>query len=751
MPGELFMKTSISAGCAGGSSFTATLPAIALAAALLTFSWPAFAQETERVKFSCSPQTAAQSVSVAGTFNEWNKDAAPMKETAAGVWETELDIPAGSHQYKFVINGSVWMADPANPESADDGQGGHNSVINAGSRVYERLKKIAPGDGAIEADALMHKPTEPAYIDFTETNSVRLTLRSFKNDLSGAYVLNARDGRARFHLAPMKKAACDGIYDYYRAYLDNCDSRSVYLFKAVSGSKSLFFGLKGAFEPARGEPLASNAFGVPDYLFMNVNRLYWWPDAVFYQIFPDRFRDADRSLNQKFVQKWGSEPAFDNFTGGDLAGITEKLGHIKELGANAIYLNPIFKSFSNHKYDTVDYFQIDPTLGTMADFKNFTAGAKALGMKVILDGVFNHTSTDFFAFADAREKGPKSKYAGWYNFKGFPVDMQKPNYDCWWNIGSMPKLNIKNPEVYSYLLGVPAHWMKAGEIDGFRLDVPEQLPHSFWKDFRRAVKSVKKDAFIVGEIWSDGSKWLAGDQFDSVMNYRLRNWLISFFVNGEIGADQLDAKLAGDKIKLPDAAFYSMFNLLGSHDTPRIASVCAGRPDALKNMIMFVMAYPGTPCIYYGDEIGLEGGKDPQNRRCMEWDESKWDRGLFEFYKKAIALRNENAELRRGGLYTYSAESGSGLYSFVRTLENSAVVAIFSNSRGGGKLHIDAGRVFAMTAAESGARAKVAGVRELAGSRAKRRGAADDGGFDVEIAPGGFALYRISFERTETR
>ncbi|HBC76380.1 MAG: hypothetical protein A2008_02930 [Candidatus Wallbacteria bacterium GWC2_49_35] len=723
-----------------------------LTASLLVFR-PAQAQETERVKFSYTPNTAATSINVAGTFNEWNKDAAPMTETAGGVWEAELDIPAGSHHYKFVINGGVWVADPSNPETMDDGQGGKNSVIHAGRKIYERLGKIAPKDSAVETDGLMHKPTEVKFIDFTAQDRVRLVLRSFKNDLSAAYILKAKNKKARFELAGMKKFACDGIYDYYRTYIENCDSHAVYLFKADSGAKSVYFGFKGAFEPGRGESLASNAFGVPDYVFMSVNKAGWLPDAVFYQIFPDRFRDADASINQKFVQAWGSEPKFDNFTGGDLKGAAEKLDHLKELGANAIYLNPIFKSFSNHKYDTVDYFQIDPTLGGPGEFDTLVKKAHGGGMKIILDGVFNHTSTDFFAFADVREKGAKSEYADWYNFKSFPVDMRKPNYDCWWNIGSMPKLNIKNQKVYDYLLTVPAHWLKTSAVDGFRLDVPEQLPHSFWKDFRRTVKSVNKDACIIGEIWADGSKWLAGDQFDSVMNYKLRNDLIAFFVKKEISADQLDVKLAADKINLPDSAFFSMFNLLGSHDTPRILTVCGGDMAALKNMIMFIMTYPGAPCVYYGDEIGLDGGKDPDNRRCMIWDESKWNKSLLDFYKKAIAARNENIELRRGELFTYSADAKTGIYSFVRVYGNSSVLAAFNNSKKDGSIRADLKKISGYMDAESGAaeRLKTAIVTDIISGASKKYDAAVTDGFGIGVAAGGFAVYKVSFVSVENK
>ncbi len=713
--------------------------------------------DVETVKFCYTPNAAAKSVCVAGSFNGWSAFAAPMKETSGGAWEAHIDLPAGSHQYKFVINGNVWVCDPANPEVIDDGQGGKNSVIHAGRMIFKRLSGISGKDDSIEADGLIHKQNAAGYLDFTADDRVRLVLRSFKNDLSAAYILKAKNRRSRFELSPMKKFACDGIYDYYRAYFENCDSRSVYLFQLNSGCRRAYYGFKGLFEPGKDGFLAANSFAVPDCFFLNVNKIFWWPDAIFYQIFPDRFYDGDSSLNQDYVEKWGSAPKLDNFNGGDLKGITGKISYLKNLGISAVYLNPIFKSFSNHKYDTVDYYQIDSSLGGIDAFTQLARKLRANGIRLILDGVFNHTSTDFFAFADARKNGAKSRYADWYNFKSFPVDMQNPDYDCWWNIGSMPRLNIKNPSVYEYLLNAARHWMETGLIDGYRLDVPEQLPHSFWKDFRKMVKSIDCQAYIVGEIWEDGSKWLAGDQFDAVMNYKLRNALISFFVKKEITSAEFDIKLAFDKISLPDSAFYSMFNLLGSHDTPRILTVCNGSAAVLKQLVLFIMTYPGTPCVYYGDEIGLCGGKDPDNRGCMKWDETQWNMDIYNFYKKAIAIRNENIELRRGEVFTYplseEALKNDGLYSFVRVYKNSAVAVVFNN--GGGRRDVKFLFKTIYNFIEGG-RAGYAGYKKILVSNLINGVVTEYSpcfadGFDAAVEKEGFAVYKISFVNDENK
>ncbi|HNY11397.1 MAG TPA: alpha amylase N-terminal ig-like domain-containing protein, partial [Candidatus Wallbacteria bacterium] len=308
---------------------------------IITAMSPAFAQEKVSVKFSYSPNASAKSVSVAGSFNDWNKTASPMKEAAGGVWETEIPVAAGAHQYKFVINGEVWVADPANRETCDDGQGGKNSVLNAGEDLYKKLSSMSPNDDTIEAEGISHRQAEVRYLDFIDEKTVRIMLRSFKNDLSAPSIAVSKKSSKSYSLAVMVKYASDGIYDYYKTYINDADSTTVYLFFVNSGKEGKHYGYKGIFEPEESNKMSDNAFKIPDSLFKTVNKPYWWPDAIFYQIFPDRFCDGDAELNQKFVMPWGSKPVNDNFMGGDLAGIKQKLSYIKDLGANAIYLNPI--------------------------------------------------------------------------------------------------------------------------------------------------------------------------------------------------------------------------------------------------------------------------------------------------------------------------------------------------------------------------------------------------------------------------
>ena len=378
----------------------------------------------------------------------------------------------------------------------------------------------------------------------------------------------------------------------------------------------------------------------------------WVKDAVFYQIFPDRFcRSAKYKAVGKFVD-WETLPTRENMFGGNLAGITDNLNYIASLGVNAIYLCPIFKSNSNHRYHTVDYFEIDPVLGTLKDFDNLVQKAHKVGLRVILDGVFNHCSRGFFQFNSLMELGQNSPYVDWFHVHSWPIHAYsgKPNYDCWWGYPALPKFNTDNPDVRSYLFSVGEYWMKRG-IDGWRLDVPNEIDDdSFWQEFRRRIKAINPEAYIVGEIWDEPSRWLQGDQFDGVMNYMLRKAVLAYlFDEKPISAAEFAKRLQN---AFPADRFGVQMNLLGSHDTIRLASLPCSNLQRVKTALALLFFLPGAPCVYYGEEIGMEGGKDPDNRRTFPWDklaEGK-RKPIFKFLKELIKLRNEKKVLREGSL-----------------------------------------------------------------------------------------------------
>jgi len=409
----------------------------------------------------------------------------------------------------------------------------------------------------------------------------------------------------------------------------------------------------------------------------------WVKHSVFYQIFPDRFANGDPSNDPANVQPWGTPPTPYNFMGGDLQGILQKLDYLQDLGITAIYLNPIFQATSNHRYNTYDYLRIDPKLGTMEDFQNLVGEMHRRGMRLILDGVFNHCGRGFYAFHDVVENGAHSPYVGWFHIKKFPIfpydGLKKANYESWWGIRSLPKFNTDNPQVRQFLLSVARYWIEQG-ADGWRLDVPNEIDDdTFWREFRQVVKSANPDAYIVGEIWKDARRWLQGDQFDAVMNYPLRDLCVEFFAKGTMDASTFATKLSRLFRRYPSEATYALLNLLGSHDTARWLTVCGN--DVRRAMLGYTLLFtlPGAPCIYYGDEIGMTGEADPHCRACFEWDERKWNHRLHQHVRDLIALRQSSTAWRTGTLEILTAENS--LFAYARWDASDAFVVIINNSR----------------------------------------------------------------------
>ncbi|MBI5476969.1 MAG: glycoside hydrolase family 13 protein [Ignavibacteriales bacterium] len=407
----------------------------------------------------------------------------------------------------------------------------------------------------------------------------------------------------------------------------------------------------------------------------------WAKDAIYYQIFPERFANGDSTNDPPNTEKWGGVPQFNNYFGGDIKGIIDHLDYLKDLGINALYLNPIFESNTNHKYHTIDYFKIDPHFGTEKDFKLLLDKCHSLNIKVIIDGVFNHTGTEFFAFRDIVKNEKKSKYFDWYNVHSFPVQLPpaKPNYEAWWGNGELPKLMADNPEVRKYLFDATRYWMKLG-LDGWRLDVPNEMSHDFWIEWRKIVKEENPDALIIGEIWDDASPWLKGDQFDAVMNYRFRGACVGFIALENRNAVQFDSILTAVRNEYPEEVGYALQNLIGSHDTERFLTLCDGNIDKEKLAVLMQMTYVGAPMIYYGDEIGMIGGKDPDCRKTMIWDSTSWNRELLNWYSKMVDLRNRYPVLRRGSVKTLLSDKDKKLYAFIREYEKSKVVVILNMS-----------------------------------------------------------------------
>ena len=408
----------------------------------------------------------------------------------------------------------------------------------------------------------------------------------------------------------------------------------------------------------------------------------WASNAIFYQIFPDRFANGIKSNDPDDVQPWDSEPNGQDRIGGDLAGVRKHFDYLTDLGINAIYFNPLFTSESNHGYDTTDYDTIDPRFGTAEQFQRLVKEAHERDWHIILDGVFPHTSTAFAAFQDVVQKGEPSKFKDWYHIKSFPVKVEdgQDTYEAWGGYYGMPLLNFDNPDVRKFLLDVGAKWIKEAGIDGWRLDSAERPPHDFWQAFRKVVKAANPDAYLVGEIWDNAHEWMQGDEFDAVMNYKWRGAVYTFFAQNEMTPTDFDDTLGTIRRSYTPQATNMMFNMLSSHDVDRLVTRCGGDPLKIGQCVLMQMAYPGTPCIYYGDEIGMEGNADPNNRCGMNWNRNEWNTGLRDFYKRLIRLRHEKEALRCGDYQTVLLHDEKGLFGFLRKSGRQRVLALFNTS-----------------------------------------------------------------------
>ncbi|GGM05583.1 glycoside hydrolase family 13 protein [Deinococcus aerophilus] len=431
----------------------------------------------------------------------------------------------------------------------------------------------------------------------------------------------------------------------------------------------------------------------------------WVKDAVFYQIFPDRFARSGRVTGLN-LQRWGDEPEYNRYMGGDLWGVIERLDHIQGLGVNAIYFCPVFQSASNHRYHTHDYFQVDPMLGGNEALRALIDEAHRRGMRVVLDGVFNHCSRGFFQFNDLLEQGEASAYREWFHPEGWPLnpydESQPARYAAWWGNRALPKFNTDHPAVRDFLWEVAEYWVRFG-IDGWRLDVPNEIDDdSFWQEFRRRVKAINPEAYIVGEIWGDAHRWLAGDQFDAVMNYHFTRPCLAFFgartldhpMNERSGTgrvDPVDAPAFAARMSEVAHLYHpeivqAQLNLLDSHDTARFLTAVGGDVTAYRLATVFQMTYPGAPCIYYGDEIGLPGGPDPDCRRAFPWDAGEWDHGTLTLTRTLIAARHSSPALRRGEFTVLYAVGEALVYA--RHTGDSRAYVLINGARSAARLPV---------------------------------------------------------------
>ncbi|WP_419057018.1 glycoside hydrolase family 13 protein [Evtepia gabavorous] len=550
-------------------------------------------------------------------------------------------------------------------------------------------------------EAVLHNPVSN-YAFPLSYEKFKVRLRAGKGDLDRVTLVigNKYLWRTRKEF-PMEVEGSDQLFDYYSYVYQVDDPRVAYYFLLEKGDEQWLYGDSGFAKPDQVnlEEDESSAFVNFQFPFINPIDIHkkpsWVNSAVFYQIFPERFCNGNPKLSPENVAPWGTKPDRQVFMGGDLPGITQKLPYLEDLGVNALYLTPIFEATSNHKYDTVDYTRIDPHFGDETDLVELINQAHKRGIRVILDGVFNHCGGGFRQFQDVAEHGEDSPFRDWFYIREFPVSFDPLNFDSFGDTpyvprhpslkalpeeqlrtACMPKWNTENPQVKEYLLGAVAKWTRMG-IDGWRLDVATEVDSHFWREFRETVRGINPDALIIGEFWRNSEAWLRGDQYDGVMNYGVQRAAVEYFAKSAITPLRFQEILTENLMRYSDAANDSMLNLLDSHDTARFLTVSGGDTARLRNAAAFLFTFVGMPCTYYGTEIGMTGENDPDCRKAFDWDPAHWDVELRDYYKKLMSLRKTRKALQEGSVKLCSQGE---VFVMERRLEGELLVTAINNT-----------------------------------------------------------------------
>jgi len=709
-----------------------------------------------RCTFRFRPQVRAERVVLAGSFNSWDRLSHPMTgPDENGEWSTQIDLSTGVYQYKFLVDDERWISDPRNLGRVPDGFGNFNSFVHLGRLARMEKSEAQLGDGKVAALGLEHRPPLPLYVQPLDMERVSIRYRTFAHDVKQVR-LAIKDGET----IAMPLVSKGPLFSYFAADIAVPERNTARPSKVRS--------IDYTFVLNDGAELVSDPYTY-HYSFTE-SGLFATPDwakhAIWYQIMLDRFRNGDPGNDAKQVRAWTSEwftPSawekdkgrefyeyvFDRSYGGDLDGLAEQLPYLKALGINALYLNPIFKSPSNHKYDVQSYIHVDDGFGTRGDYEavaekedlldpstwqwtatdqrflEFVKQAHEMGFRVILDGVFNHVGSSHPAFLDVLANGKQSRYADWFDITSWdPV-----TYKGWAGFEHMPVLRknprgFASPAVKDHIFSITRRWMDPNGdgdpndgIDGWRLDVPNDIPRPFWRAWRTLVKKLNPDALITGEIWHRADQWLDGKHFDAVMNYQFAkvaaHWV--FDREGKILASEAASRLAELRLAYPEAATYTLQNLVDSHDTDRLASMAQNpnreydrqnrvqdnnpqydnsKPAAAayakaRLVLLFQMTYIGAPMIYYGDEAGMWGADDPTNRKPMLWkDLEPYDSpegnvvmaDQLAFYKQTIALRNEHPALRVGSIQTLLTDDAADVWAFVRSDDSEHMLVVLNAS-----------------------------------------------------------------------
>ncbi len=687
-------------------------------------------------QFSLAGHAEAGGATLAGDFNGWNPSSTPMTLNGDR-WQVTVPLEPGIRRYKFVVDGA-WMVDPRNPDREHDGHGGNNAVLRLGPAANIDPTRARLGDERIEGAAVNHDPSQ--WSDSSGPSDWRtIRMRTLSGDVEAVSLSQPWAGST-----PTRPVLDDGRFQWWEVTVPVPDRDDRYTFMIHDGAATQRSPRVHRFSET------SMHLETPD----------WARDAIWYQIMVDRFRNGDPSTDPQPGRSWTSDwyaPAlsegmdgqgfydwyvFSRLYGGDLAGLRDKLEYLKDLGVNALYLNPIFQSESHHKYNATSFVHIDEHYGggleyaaaeasehpadsstwtwTRSDlaFLAFLREAKALGFRVIIDGVFNHVGTRHPAFQDVKTHGKASEFADWFAVKSWkPFD-----YEGWAGFGELPVFakddehGIASESARRHIMEITRRWMDpdgdgdpSDGIDGWRLDVPNEVPLPFWIEWRKLVKSINPDALIVGEIWDRAEHWLDGRSFDAVMNYPFAEISLDWITGNErkISATEAERQFARLRLAYPDSATYVLQNLLDSHDTDRLVSKVynpdrpydaqnreqevedykADKPPAwayqkAKLAALLQMTYVGAPMVYYGDEAGMWGSDDPNNRKPMLWEDlqpyddpdMQFMPDHLDFYRQVIGLRRSHPALRRGSIETILIDDSQDVWVFLREHEGDRVL-----------------------------------------------------------------------------
>jgi cyclomaltodextrinase len=736
-------------------------------AAPLPKSIDAFAAEVGawRCIFHYTPEEKAQEVHLVGSFNGWDRLATPMQDDDGdGTWTVEVELPTGIHEYKFIADSTRWTNDPLNDDRIPDSYGGFNSFMRLGRLAQLTQSRAEVGDGRIDVLGLEHQPPQALYMQVLPSDELSVRYRTLAHDVAEV-ALAVRDGATH----PMTLIINGPVFAYWETRIPVPPTRPDSNIHTLGYTFVLDDGAGARCDP---HVMYSHSFTGNGTQFVVPE---WTQHAVWYQVLLDRFHDGDPANDPEKVRPWTSawfEPspwegqdgqtfyefyAFDRFYGGDIVGLEAKLPYLKDLGVNALYLNPVFKAPSYHKYDVQNYVHIDDGFAARGDyaavsaqenlldestwkwtesdrrFLAFLDKAHEMGFKVILDAVFNHVGVDHPAFVDVKLNGQNSVFADW-----FEVTQWEPlEYKGWQDFEHMPvfkkdRYGFSSIALKKHLLAVTKRWMDpngdgdpSDGVDGWRLDVPHDIPKPFWAAWRNYVKRINPDAYITGEVWHRAEQWLDGRHFDGVMNYEFARTAVRWVFDRDqkIPASVADARLAELRLAYPQIANYSLQNLVNSHDTDRLASMAMNpdraydrqnrvqdnnpdydnsKPDAesyarARLVALLQMTYVGAPLVYYGDEAGMWGADDPSNRKPMLWKELEpyakpEDNHVMgdqlAYYREVIALRNAHSALRVGEFQTLLTDDEQDIWAYLRTDADEHVLVVLNASDAPGAVDI---------------------------------------------------------------